>query len=302
MYTQSSIKNLTIEEVVEIIGDIPQEENGLHIHYSKSRFKEIPIGYPFRANAFTFILIIKGELRLQLNLLNYTINAFEIIAINQQMVTHVQEMSKNLEIVTISFNVDFILRNSINKSDIDTLDFFTANSIPKLKLSKEDFKVLISVAKILEQNNRLAKNNPYNKEKIIHSFNLLMYHYASLLKRQYPNIEENLSRQEKLALRFLKLLNENFKQERTVQFYAAILCLTPGYLSKVLKHVSKKTASELIEEAVIMEAKLLLKNQTLSISEIANELQFSDQSFFGKYFKKHTGYSPSKFREINFKS
>ena len=129
-----------------------------------------------------------------------------------------------------------------------------------------------------------------------------MYHYASLLKIQFPNLEANLTRQEKLALRFLKLLNENFKQERTVQFYADILCLTPGYLSKVLKIISKKTASQLIDEAVIMEAKLLLKNQTLSISEVANELQFSDQSFFGKYFKKHTGYSPSKFREIKFKS
>ena len=128
-----------------------------------------------------------------------------------------------------------------------------------------------------------------------------MYQYASLLKIKFPNLEADLTRQEKLALRFLKLLNENFKQERTVQFYADILCLTPGYLSKVLKTVSKKTAGQLIDEAVIMESKLLLKNQTLSISEVADELQFSDQSFFGKYFKKHTGHSPSKFRKIKFK-
>ena len=302
MYPQSSIKSLTIDDLVEIIGDIPQEENGLHVHLSKNKFKEIPISYPFRGNSYAILLVVKGSLKIQLNLLRYTIKNSEIIVINPQTVIHIQEISKNLEMVAIGFNTDFILRNFINKNNIETLDFLTANSIPKLKLSKEDLKTFISVSKILEKNNRPGKNNPYNNEIITHSFNLLMYHYASLLKIQFPNLEANLTRQEKLALRFLKLLKENFKQERTVQFYADILCLTPGYLSKVLKIISKKTASQLIDEAVIMEAKLLLKNQTLSISEVANELQFSDQSFFGKYFKKHTGYSPSKFREIKFKS
>ena len=145
MYPQSSIKSLTIVDLVEIIGDIPQEENGLHVHLSKNKFKEIPIGYPFRGNSYVFLLVVKGSLKIQLNLLRYTIKNSEIIVINPQTVTHIQEMSKNLEIATISINVDFILRNSINKNDIDTLDFFTANSIPKLKLSKEDLKTFISV-------------------------------------------------------------------------------------------------------------------------------------------------------------
>ncbi|WP_111307485.1 helix-turn-helix domain-containing protein [Confluentibacter sediminis] len=301
MYPQPSIKSLTIDDLVGIIGDIPQEENGLHVHLSKNKFKEIPIGYPFRGNSYAFLLVVKGSLKIQLNLLRYTIKNSEIIVVNPQTVTHIQEMSNNLEIAIINFNVDFVLRDAIGKNDIDTLDIFTANSIPKLKLSKDDLKMFISVSKILERNNRFGKNTPYNGEIITHCFNLLVYHYASLLKIEFPDLEANLTRQERLALRFLKLLNENFKRERTVQFYADILCLTPGYLSKVLKTISKKTAGQLIDEAVIMEAKLLLKNQTLSVSEVANELQFSDQSFFGKYFKKHTGYSPSEFRKIKFK-
>ncbi|WNW02394.1 AraC family transcriptional regulator [Tenacibaculum sp. HL-MS23] len=100
-------------------------------------------------------------------------------------------------------------------------------------------------------------------------------------------------------IRFLDLLNENFKSERSVQFYADVLCITSGYLSKVLKEVSGKTANQLIDEAVILEAKLLLNNPILSISEIAENLQFSDQSFFGKFFKKHTGLSPTAFRKAH---
>ena len=57
MYPQSSIKSLTIDDLVEIIGDIPQEENGLHVHLSKNKFKEIPISYPFRGNSYAFLLL-----------------------------------------------------------------------------------------------------------------------------------------------------------------------------------------------------------------------------------------------------
>ncbi|GIZ07579.1 AraC family transcriptional regulator [Flavobacterium sp. UMI-01] len=300
MNSDPSIKNLSLTDLVEIIGDNPQEENGLHIHFSKSRFKEIPIGYPFRANAFSFILVIKGHIRVQLNLLNYTINALEIIAINPQTVIHIQEISKNLEILNISFNIDYILKNAINKNELDSIDFFTARSIPKIKLSEFDLKTFIDISKIIETHNTIGNTKPFNIEIIKHGFKLLIYYYGSLLKTKYPTLEVHLTRQEKLALRFIKLLNENIKQERSVQFYADILCVTPGYLSKVLKSLSQKNASQLIDEAVIMEAKLLLQNQTLSILEVATELQFSDQSFFGKYFKKHTGFSPSKYRETAF--
>ena len=94
----------------------------------------------------------------------------------------------------------------------------------------------------------------------------------------------------------LLILNENFKTERSVQFYADTLYMTSGHLSKVLKQVSGKTAGQLIDDAVIMEAKILLAAPELTVAQVANELQFSDQSFFGKYFKKHTGLPPSKFR------
>ena len=64
MYPQSSIKNLTIVDLVEIIGDIPQEENGLHVHLSKNKFKEIPISYPFRGNSYAILLVVKGSLKI----------------------------------------------------------------------------------------------------------------------------------------------------------------------------------------------------------------------------------------------
>lgn len=85
-------------------------------------------------------------------------------------------------------------------------------------------------------------------------------------------------------------------KERNVSFYARQLNITPKYLSSVVKEVSGKTAAKWIDESVILEAKSLLKYSGMSIQEIAYHLNFSTQSFFGKYFKQHTGTSPSRYK------
>tara|TARA_R110002050_G_scaffold233063_3_gene368800 strand:+ start:27119 stop:28030 length:912 start_codon:yes stop_codon:yes gene_type:complete len=293
------IKKHTISDIIEILGDTHQTD-GLHVHLSKNKFEKIPLSYPFRSDNYAFLLVVSGTIKIQLNLITYTLESNEMISIKSQTITHFLEMSNNLEIIGISFTVDFILKNSFKKTDLNALGFFTSNSIPKLKLLKDEMKTSVSLSKLLEKNNSFSSQKVFFKEEIInYTFGLLMYHYASIYRNTYPNLDANLTRQEELILRFLNILNENLKKERTVQFYADVLCITSGHLSKVLKKVSGKTANQLIDEAVIMEAKILLGNPSLSIAEVTHELQFSDQSFFGKYFKKHTGFSPSEFRKTH---
>lgn len=296
---ESSIKKYTISDIIEILGDTHQAD-GLHIHISKNKFEKIPLTYPFRSDNYAFILVASGTITLQLNLITYTLGRNEMIAIKQQTVTHILEKSNDLEIIGVSFTVDFILKNSFKKMDLNAFDFFTSTSAPKLKLTEDEMVTSISLSKLLYKNNKSDSEKGFFKEEIItYTFGLLIYHYASVYKRTYPNLEADLSRQEELTLRFLNILNENLKKERSVQFYADALCLTSGHLSKVLKEISGKTANQLIDDAVIMEAKILLGNPSLSIAEVTNELQFSDQSFFGKFFKKHTGFSPTEFRKLH---
>ena len=86
------------------------------------------------------------------------------------------------------------------------------------------------------------------------------------------------------------------KQERSVNYYAKELFLTPKHLSSVVKEVSGKTAGEWIDNFVLFEAKSLLRSSQKNIQEIADELNFANQSFFGKYFKHYTGMSPKEYR------
>lgn len=98
-------------------------------------------------------------------------------------------------------------------------------------------------------------------------------------------------------LKFKALLEKHFKEERTPSFYAAQLGMTPNTFSKKCKLQFQKPPSFLIQERVILEAKKLIHLSLKSMKEIAGELNFDDEHYFSRYFKKHTGISPTAFRE-----
>ena len=128
----STIKKHTISDIIEILGDSPQTD-GLHVHLSKNKFEEIPLSYPFRADNYAFLLVVSGVLKIQLNLITYTIRSNEMISIKPQTVTHILEMSNDLEIIGVSFTVDFILKNSFKKIELNAFDFCNALKIIRKK-------------------------------------------------------------------------------------------------------------------------------------------------------------------------
>ena len=105
------------------------------------------------------------------------------------------------------------------------------------------------------------------------------------------------SSQEALYACFLDLLFVHFRCERSVAFYASKMCITSKYLTVVVKAVSGKTPSEWIREETVKEIERMLCHTQKSIKEIASELNFSNISFFGKYFKAYKGISPKHYRK-----
>jgi len=127
-----------------------------------------------------------------------------------------------------------------------------------------------------------------------------LYKLGSILYRHRPELQAEaakpLKREEILFKEFIRLVGEHHRQERRVDFYAEQLFLSPKHFSTVIKKVSGKTAGQWIDEYVILEAKTLLKYSAMSIQEVAYYMNFPNPSFFGKYFKHHTGMSPSEYK------
>jgi AraC family transcriptional activator of pobA len=98
---------------------------------------------------------------------------------------------------------------------------------------------------------------------------------------------------------FQQLIVLNYKQLKLPKEYAELLYITPNHLNALCKDIIGMSAGEVIREHIILEAKRLLINQHLSISEISHQLNYSDQSYFTKLFKKHEGLTPERFRKHN---
>ena len=156
-------------------------------------------------------------------------------------------------------------------------------------------KSLWCMAAILLVISIAAAQNADRHEIIRTLFTTAFYIITEINQREQPG-EIKQGRCEVLFDEFMSLLQQYNKRERNVSFYAKQLNITPKYLSSVVKEVSGKTAARWIDESVILEAKALLKYSGMSIQEIAYHLNFSTQSFFGKYFKQHTGTSPSRYK------
>ena len=103
-------------------------------------------------------------------------------------------------------------------------------------------------------------------------------------------------RQEDLFKRFITLLKEKHSREHFCLFYAEQLCVTSKYLTTVVKRVSGKSVSQWIDIYLVDQIKIQLKTTNLTIAEIADKLNFSNTSFFGKYVRMHTGKSPTELR------
>jgi AraC family transcriptional regulator, transcriptional activator of pobA len=103
--------------------------------------------------------------------------------------------------------------------------------------------------------------------------------------------------QQILCKKFIQLVNNFYIEKRTVEEYAQALHITANHLSQVVKEVTNKNALTFINDRLLEEAKSLVKYATLSIAEIAHQLEFTDPANFGKFFKKHTGQTPVAYRK-----
>lgn len=165
---------------------------------------------------------------------------------------------------------------------------------PVISLSESEYQAALKYVEMVS--NAIQTNTPYQLEIIKHLTCAAIYGFAQCIIGQNP--KNPLSSDDIIVNKFFSSLKENYQITRTAQDYAEKLCISPGYLVSVIKKRTGKTVLEWIGEYVILEAKALLHTSDLSIQQISHRLNFPNQSFFGKYFKKHTGMSPNQYRMI----
>lgn len=172
--------------------------------------------------------------------------------------------------------------------------FFKVREHPCISVSETELARIREVYNFLKKSVRYKA--PYRKEIASNLLKVLFYEISAIFG-EHVAIDKLAGRRDELFSRFLELLATNFRNERSLAFYADKMYISSKYLSQVVKRVSGRTAGDWISDYVVTEAKTLLLNSKLSIQEIAFDLNFTNQSFFAKFFKRATGISPREFRK-----
>ncbi len=167
---------------------------------------------------------------------------------------------------------------------------------PTIQLDEEEFLNQVLFRDLLKH--KLARSKDHFDLLVINKLceGIFCETLNNYSKRIHGAINAQCSRGDALFYKFIVEIENSFKQERSVSYYADKLCVSPKHLSAVVKDVSGRTAGEWIDYYVVNEIKRLLTSTDLSIQEISCKLHFVNQSFFGKYFKSHVGMSPRDFR------
>ncbi|MFC6101586.1 helix-turn-helix domain-containing protein [Olivibacter domesticus] len=249
---------------------------------------------PVKGDHFTFLLVLAGTTCLKYNLLDYKLEPNDLFVIAPGII-HEYHTGIDGLIIGTGFTKTFYAESLIHKKDINVFEYLSSNTNPHFQLSAKEAGVLHDLMLMLKTNHA-NQEHAFQFDLMFHSFNLFMLELAAIIKRHRPDNGATSTRRMDLLNSFLKLLAVHFKVERSVQFYAEKIFITPKHLTKVVKEETGKSVGQLVNEMVIAEAKILLDTSSLTVGNVATELNFSNQFFFSKFFKKHSGLTPSQFR------
>lgn len=255
-----------------------------------------------KATMCGFFLCKQGWAEVGIDEQTYMVHAGDMYLYAPSTFVNIKQWSKDLEGIVFKSDLDFIL--PLIEKAVSMKSILIVRDKPCISLLHEQQRRIEEMANMLETRgqevNQLPENSP-GRNILIRQVECLAEAFFNELLYDYfinQSIEPvNQDSKERIFQTFLVSLHKNYKKEREVAFYAEELCLSPRYFSAVVKEKSGHSALHWIVNMVISNAKQLLAHSDISIKEIAMQLNFPSQSFFGKYFKQYTNMSPNKYRQ-----
>ncbi|MBQ8521212.1 MAG: AraC family transcriptional regulator [Bacteroides sp.] len=297
---ERTIKNISIERIRNAVPSVKGIGNDVlidHTEYYVSDKANPIYRYPLRLDGLLIAVREKGESRFSINLKELEMGPGDMVICSpgdllQSIVQEGAHLSQTLMISSAFLKEMYIGLNSF-------MPFFTSQKEhPVFHLTEDEVKELGAFFRLIEET--VMTEDYFRNDMVKRLLAAYLYKLGSILYRHRPELQteaaQPMKREEILFKQFINLLAEHHCKERRVDFYADQLFLSPKHFSTVVKKVSGKTAGEWIDEYVILEIKTLLKYSAMSIQEVAYYMNFPNPSFFGKYFKHHTGMSPSEYK------
>lgn len=249
---------------------------------------------PYRTTSYSIGFVMKGEKTLNIDLDSYKVKAPGLFVMGPELIRQWIDDENLIDGKIIYFTEDFIIAGLSDIFFLKNFEYFRKTDNNYLELNVELYEKFEKLFNQIEAKNATDNTNKFN---VIRSYiRILLYEIQELYTHHFSSQKTDFTQAEIISRKFKNLLIQNFRNHREVQYYADKLFISAKHLSQTLKEQTGKTASNWINEIVVLEAKVLLQNRDFTIAQISDQLNFANPSFFGKFFKRNTTLSPKEYR------
>lgn len=259
--------------------------------------QDVFLNDPVRVNALQVLLVLEGSIDLSIDYVLFQASTNTVVTIMPTHITKVMKYSSNFKGRLMAVSRAFLEQSMMPNHSSSMIQYMKIRKNPTILLQESEIKTLDESMLRLRQT--ILQTSHHLQRLLIQ--NTLMGFFIEMgnifSERKEYNTPPSLTRKEELFESFLRILYMYCKEQHVVSFYAEQLYITPQYLSLILKELTGRSANKWIDEALMQEAKILLKAPQATVQQVADALHFSDQSTFGKFFKKHAGMSPMEYRK-----
>ena len=246
--------------------------------------------------AYGYTIVLQGWMTMLFNGREVHFTKDDLIIYTPGMMVSVIDISDDIRGICLVADKDFVfesptMRDAIRAAYLPAVEL----SEPRLTLAEEDNLHLMELMGIIRRY-LLSADHPFRSECLRTTYGLFLLELnaiqeRTIRERRFPK------RIEELFFDFLRLVPIHFTEHHDVAFYASQLCITPRYLSQIVREVSGRTVVDYINQMLLMEASYLLQQTSLPIVQIADRLHFSEAASFTRFFTRMKGMTPGEFRK-----
>lgn len=252
---------------------------------------------PYRVGGLGLLLCRKGQFRFRLNNREFDASEGQTLFIPENAVFEILETSPAVEVNIFVYRIEPI-RDIMGNLALSMYPYTELTAETCYVWHTDEEEELLKYIALLDDTLKHGKElfNSFEQKLLLIG---LTYRLCGIYSRKLVNRRDTVGHKDETFIRLIGLIEQNYRRERGVEFYADKLCLSPKYLSSLSKSVSGYTVQELVFKAIVREAISLLKNTQKTVLEISEELNFPNASYFGTFFRKQTGMSPMQMRRNN---
>ncbi len=280
---------ITIEDKYLVMDNLEIPETTWPIHEIQADHKS----YPIKLTKNYILIVVKGSVRFSVNFHDYVISAGMCAVITTGTIIERADSDSDAKFIILSFlRNDLGIVPSYQQVNVHRL---YALQVAHVMLPPQQLEMIIQCYGMLRTILTDKGFSPLIEETANHCICLI----ASIIENCAVNqahVSAKTSRQDEIVSNFLQCVADNYREHRELGFYAAQLCLSLKYMSHVVYSETGRHPSQWIKDYVILDAKTMLRSGRYTVQQVADELHFPNQSFFGKYFKEAVGVSPKKWK------